>query len=193
MSLILASLGAYLLGSVPFAVWITRIKTGVDLRSMGSGHAGATNAMRAGGWFVGISVMLVDVGKGFLAAWLAAQAIDHPLAPVLAAAAVEAGHCWPALAGFRGGMGVAASGGAFLAVWPLGFVLGTGWAALLNLILRHTARANVVAGLTIAVVWWVFGASAWTVAVAAAAGWLVALRALADWDRVYSELWLDRR
>jgi len=189
---ILVPLASYLIGSLPFALWITRWKTGADLREAGSGHAGATNAMRSGGWGAGILVMLLDLGKGFLALSLAQAWTPQPLMLGLSAALLIAGHCWPVLAGFRGGMGMAPGGGALLAVWPLGFVLAIGLGALMQLIIRHSARGNIATAVLLAPLWLLFGAGARMVAVAIGAGAIVALRAGSDWGRVYRELWFDR-
>ena len=62
----------YLLGSLPFALWITRLVKGVDVRDGGSGHVTTTNTIRQAGWFAGALVFALDFGKGFLAVWLAA-------------------------------------------------------------------------------------------------------------------------
>lgn len=183
---------AYGLGSVPFAILLTRLRTGRDVRDIGSGHSGATNAMRAGGWKIGILVMVLDVAK----AWIPMKvALANQLAGpwlALTGAACVAGHCWPILAGFRGGMGVAVAGGAMLAFWPLGFVVAVGLASLLTLLLRHAARALVISGVLIAPVWYAFGGEAEALWIAAAVGGLVSLRALSNWTREYRELWLDR-
>ncbi|TET96786.1 MAG: glycerol-3-phosphate acyltransferase, partial [Anaerolineales bacterium] len=131
---------AYLLGSIPFAILVTRVKAGVDVRGSGSGHAGATNTMRAAGWAAGILVLATDIGKGCLAVWLAGRFGGTEAAPIVAAASVVIGHCWPIFAGFRGGMGMASGGGALLAVWPLGFVLAVGLGSALQLLIKHSAR-----------------------------------------------------
>lgn len=183
---------AYLLGSISFAVFLTRWKTGIDVRTQGSGHAGATNAMRTAGWGVGILVAVLDVGKGFLAVYMARQFGNLHWAPAIAAFMVCVGHCWPIFAGFQGGMGVGCAVGTMLAVWPFGFVLAVGLGALLQLTLRHSARANFFTGLLVAPVWALAGGKGPVVAVAVGAGVVVAYRALSDWRRVYRELWLDR-
>ncbi len=183
---------AYGLGSLPFALWITRWSTGDDIRRTGSGHAGATNVMRAAGWGVGAAVLLLDLGKGFLAMTLAMSLVDSPLGLGLAGAALVAGHCWPILAGLRGGMGMAAGGGALLAVWPLGFVLAVGLAALMQLLIRHSARGNFTGGLLLMPLWWLFGAGTQALAIAAGIGLVVSIRASSDWNRQYRELWFDR-
>lgn len=183
---------AYLLGSLSFAVWITRWKTGIDVRTVGSHHATATNTMRTAGWAAGIVVMVLDVAKGFLAVWLALRFGGWRFAPAVAVGLVVVGHCWPMFAGFRGGMGMGSGSGGLLAVWPFGFVLAIGLGAACQLIIRHSARANVVTGLLLSPLWIVFGAHPQAWSVAAVAGLVVAYRALSDWDRVYRELWWDR-
>lgn len=181
----------YLLGSIPFALLITRLRTGRDVRQFGSGHAGATNAMRVAGWGAGVLVVVLDIGKGAAAVWWASRYGPNGAA-VLAAAAVVIGHCWPAFARFRGGMGAATAAGAVLGAWPLGFVLAVGLAAAFTLLLRHAARANVVTGLILWLVILVFGGPAIAVWVGLAVGVIVAARGRSDWNRRYQELWLDR-
>jgi len=183
---------AYLLGSIPFAILVTRVKAGVDVRGSGSGHAGATNTMRAAGWAAGILVLATDVGKGYLAVWLAVRFGGTEVAPIVAAAGVVIGHCWPIFAGFRGGMGMASGGGALLAVWPLGFVLAVGLGSALQLLIKHSARGNVVTGLLLMPVWVLFGVNWTQLGVALVVGVVISGRAIADWNRVYRELWFDR-
>jgi len=114
---------AYLLGSVPFALLITRWRAGVDVRQVGSGHAGATNTMRAAGWGAGILVLLLDAAKGALAAAIPMLMGAPAWAMAIAGAAVVIGHCWPVFAGMRGGMGMASGAAALLVIWPFGFAL----------------------------------------------------------------------
>jgi glycerol-3-phosphate acyltransferase PlsY len=183
---------SYGIGSIPFAVWLTRWKTGNDIRQTGSGHAGATNAMRAAGWTTGILVMALDLAKGFLVVRIAMAWTPEPALLAISAALLVIGHCWPVFSGFRGGMGMAPGGGALLAVWPLGFVLAIGLGALLQLAIKHSARANIATAILLTPIWLLFGAGPQTVAVAIGAGAVVALRAASDWNRVYRELWFDR-
>jgi len=183
---------AYLLGSIPFAILVTRAKAGVDVRSTGSGHAGATNTMRAAGWVPGIIVVVADISKGYLAVWLAARFGGTEAAQVVAAACVVIGHCWPIFAGFRGGMGMASGAGALLAVWPLGFVLAPGLGSALQLLIKHSAKGNIVTGILLMPLWALFGANGTQLGVALAVGLVISGRALSDWNRVYRELWFDR-
>lgn len=183
---------AYVLGSLPFSMWVGRVFTGQDIRRSGSGHAGPTNVMRSAGWVAGLLALALDVGKGFAAVWLAHSLNTWAWMPAIAAALAVAGHCWPLFASFRGGMGMSPAGGALLAAWPLGFALAVGLAALTTLVIRHSARANIATGLLVAPLWALSGAAPPLVAVAAAAGIIVAARSSADWNRVYKELWWDR-
>jgi acyl phosphate:glycerol-3-phosphate acyltransferase len=117
-------IGAYLLGSISFSVIVVRLVRGMDVRSVGSGNAGATNAMRAAGKGVGVAVLLLDLGKG-IAAVAVPRSLDAP-PPVVGAAAVAVvlGHLFPVFFGFRGGKGVATSAGALGALAPAAMALG---------------------------------------------------------------------
>jgi glycerol-3-phosphate acyltransferase PlsY len=190
---ILIIVGAYLIGSIPFSIIATRLLKGTDVRTHGSGHAGATNTMRVAGWFPGIMVMILDIGKGAVVAWLATRFGAGSTIAWMATVSVVVGHCWPIFAGFRGGMGMATSGGALLVFWPLGFVLGIGLAAAMQLVVRHSARGNVATALLLAPLWLLFGASTLQAGAALAASLIIGVRATADWNRVYHELWFDRQ
>jgi glycerol-3-phosphate acyltransferase PlsY len=183
---------AYVLGSISFALLVTRWKAQIDVRTIGSGHATATNTMRAAGWMAGILVMVLDFTKGFLAVWFAQSVLDSVWGAVFAAGMVVIGHCWPFYVGFRGGMGMASGGGALCAIWPLGFVMAVGLGALLQLTVRHSAKANSLTGILLAPLWALFGVSMDALAAAGIVGFVLAIRAASDWRRVYRELWWDR-
>jgi glycerol-3-phosphate acyltransferase PlsY len=185
-------LSAYLIGSIPFAIILTRLLSGTDVRSQGSGHAGATNTMRAVGWLPGIFVMVLDIMKGVFSAWLTATFAPDPVVIWLAAALVIMGHCWPVFAGFRGGMGMATAGGVLLYTWPLGFVLGIGLAAAMQLIVRHSARANVATALLLTPLWLLFGVTSIQLGTVLASSLILGIRSTSDWRREYRELWFDR-
>jgi glycerol-3-phosphate acyltransferase PlsY len=182
----------YLCGSLPFAVWITRLVKGVDVRATGSGHATATNTIRQAGFLPGALVFILDVGKGFLPTWLALRFAPAVwIAPLTAALAVI-GHCWPLFAGFRGGMGLATANGSMVAAAPLAIFICYGLLILLTLLLRHSARASVLAGILFAPLLWLVGLRGPVLWIALAVGLVVAYRFLIDWNRKYRELWLDR-
>lgn len=109
--------GAYLLGSVSFAWWAARAK-GVDLRTVGSGNLGATNAGRVLGWHWFAIIFTLDLGKGLGPVLLARQADDAWL-PIAVAAAAVLGHVFTCFHGFKGGKAVATSLGVIIALAPL--------------------------------------------------------------------------
>lgn len=192
LRVMLVGIGSYLLGSIPFAILITRWRAGIDVRDVGSGHATATNTMRAAGWMAAIAVMLLDISKGFMAVWLTRRYAVFGWEPAIAAGMVIVGHCWPVFAGFRGGMGVACGIGALLATWPFGLVLAIGLGAVSQLLVRHSARGNALTGLLVGPLWLIFGAAWQEILLVAVAGLLLAYRARIDWRREYRELWWDR-
>lgn len=187
----------YLSGSLPFSVWVTRLVKGVDVREAGSGHATTTNTIRQAGFGWGALVAILDLAKGFIPVYLAlhvgrdALRISPYIIPLTAALAV-AGHCWPIFAQFRGGMGLAALGGALLAVNWFSVVIALGLLLTLVLVIRHSARASVLAGILVAPLFWLLNLRGMEMWVALAGGLVIAYRFLIDWNRKYRELWLDR-
>lgn len=114
---------AYLLGSLSGSLLLGRLR-GVDIRTQGSGNAGGTNAFRTQGWRFALGTVLIDIGKGALAAWLArcfavdAGPLDATGVLSLAVLAAAAGHVWPVFHGFRGGKGAGTLVGGLLLAWP---------------------------------------------------------------------------
>ena len=104
---------AYLLGSIPFGLILARQLGGHDVRKTGSGNIGATNVARVVGPAAGILTLLLDVGKGALAVWLAGRYSG------LAGIAALLGHCFPIWLKFKGGKGVATALGVFFVLAPL--------------------------------------------------------------------------
>jgi glycerol-3-phosphate acyltransferase PlsY len=182
----------YLSGSLPFSIWVTRYAKNVDVRDAGSGHATTTNTIRQAGFGWGALVGLLDLAKGFIPTYLAAQYSNETWAVALTAALAVAGHCWPIFAQFRGGMGLAAFGGALLAVNWVSFVIGLGLLLTLLLTIRHGARASVVTGVLMAPIFWLLNLHGMELWIALACGLVIAYRFLIDWNRKYRELWLDR-
>ena len=142
---LLLVVGAYLLGSVPSALFVVWLMTGEDIRNLGSGNIGATNATRAGGFRAGVVVTILDVAKGALPVW--AMSVFHPASAWLAAAMLAAvvGHCYPIWLKFRGGKGVATAFGAFLVLSPWSAVAGIALWLVVLLIWRRVSLASMVA------------------------------------------------
>jgi glycerol-3-phosphate acyltransferase PlsY len=182
----------YLSGSLPFAIWITRWVKGVDVRDAGSGHATTTNTYRQAGLVPGLLVFSLDVIKGFLPTWLALNFAPQTWMIILTAGMTVVGHCWPLFAGFRGGMGMATANGTLLALTPLVIIINGALLISLVLIIRHSARASVIAGLLFGPVMWLVGLRGTVIWMAVVVGVIIAFRFLIDWNRQYRELWLDR-
>jgi glycerol-3-phosphate acyltransferase PlsY len=111
---------AYLLGSLSGSLLLGKLR-GVDIRTVGSGNAGGTNALRTQGVKFALGTVLIDVGKGALATWLAWRFLPPAAAPAWLYACVlacAAGHVWPVFHGFRGGKGAATLVGGLAIAWP---------------------------------------------------------------------------
>lgn len=113
---------AYAIGSISGSLLLGRLR-GVDIRGEGSGNAGGTNALRVAGWRFAFGVVLIDIGKGVIAAGAVPLIASDPLANSLwCALAAVVGHIWPVWHGFRGGKGGATAVGGLLVVLPLGLL-----------------------------------------------------------------------
>jgi glycerol-3-phosphate acyltransferase PlsY len=150
-----AVLASYLLGALPFGFLMARAK-GIDLRKVGSGNIGATNAMRALGRPLGVTAFLLDFGKGWLpVAVLAPLAVGAASEPgalgalrLACGAAAVLGHCFPVYLGFRGGKGVATGCGAVVAWDPLVWLAGGLVWALVWKLSHYVGLASLAMGAT---------------------------------------------
>ncbi len=163
---------AYLLGSVPFGLLLTRFGGAGDLRAIGSGNIGATNVLRTGRKGLAAATLLLDLAKGSGAVLLARQLF--PGTEPIAAFAAVVGHCFPVWLRFNGGKGVATTMGVALGLaWPIGLVYAVVWigvllatrisslggmcavvaAPLAALALGYGPYAPVLTGLALLVVW----------------------------------------
>lgn len=133
---LLAAIGGYLLGSIPFGLVLTRAAGLGDIRAIGSGNIGATNVLRTGRKDVALATLLLDAGKAaialLLARWIAGAAgVEDEIQTQLgltAGAFAFLGHCFPVWLNFKGGKGVATFFGVLLAgIWPLGVAAGLVW------------------------------------------------------------------
>ena len=138
---------AYLIGSIPFALMLTRYR-GADLRSVGSGNLGATNVVRASGLPTGVTVAMLDVAKGaasvLVAGWLAPSAPAAPI-PALAGVAAVVGHVYPIWLRFRGGKGVATACGAFSVLTPAAIPVAVAVFTVTVWITRYVSAGSVLA------------------------------------------------
>lgn len=163
---LLLLLASYLIGAIPFGLVMARLIKGVDLRTVGSGNIGATNAMRVLGKPLGLLAFLLDFAKGFVpTAILAshAQVLDDQailLPDALAGTAAVLGHCFPVYLGFKGGKGVATGCGAIVGVNPYVFLAsGIVWIVTL-LAFRFVSLASLAMGVAFPVFAYLFDGKA---------------------------------
>ena len=140
---------AYLLGSLSGSLLLGRLR-GVDIRRLGSGNAGGTNALRTQGWKFALGTVVVDVGKGALAAWLALRwGGGADWLPYAAGTAAVVGHVWPVFHGFRGGKGAGTLVGVLLVLWPLAVAVLLGAWLLVLTATGYVGLATVLAAATL--------------------------------------------
>jgi len=158
----LMALGGYLLGSISGSLVLGRFR-GVDIRALGSGNAGGTNALRTVGWKFALGVVLIDVGKGVLAAAVlplilaSSGSAEWLLFGSVAGFAAVIGHIWPVYFRFKGGKGAGTAVGVVLGLAPwcilplltvwLVTIIGTGYVGL----------ATILAGLSLVPAMWLLG------------------------------------
>lgn len=146
---------AYLIGSIPSAVWVGKMFYKTDVREHGSGNAGATNVIRVLGYKAGIPVMLFDIFKGWFAVHLVYLFPHAAITPVfqtwlmivLAIAAVF-GHIFPVFAGFKGGKGVGTLAGVGIALYPIALLIALGIFVVTLIISRYVSLSSILAGIS---------------------------------------------
>lgn len=139
---IILVVASYFLGAFPTGFLLVRMSSRKDIREIGSGSTGATNVLRYGGWKMAIPVMVVDLLKGFLPAFLAVSLLADRRLAVWALLAAVVGHCYPVYLGFRGGKGVATTVGGFLYLAPLPLLISLGLTLLMLLCFRYVSLAT---------------------------------------------------
>ena len=167
---------AYLIGSVPFALILSRRSGADDLRLVGSGNVGASNVLRVLGVKSGVLVALLDASKGAATVALAARLDGGSAAPAVAGLAAIIGHVYPVWLGFRGGKGVATACGVFSVLAPMAAAPAFGIFMVSVWLTRYISLGSVLASAALPPIAWAMGGSAATVAVASAAAVLIVFR-----------------
>jgi len=155
-----AALAAFLLGAMPWGLWIGQRVKGVDIRQHGSGNLGATNVYRTLGPALGWAVFALDLGKGiaavYAAEWIAGDALPGGRAAWATVGALLAvlGHVFTPFAGWKGGKGVATTLGVVVALAPLASAVSFGVFVLALLVSRRISVGSIVAALLLPVLLW---------------------------------------
>lgn len=165
----------YLLGSLPFAVIVSRAFGLADPRSYGSGNPGATNVLRSGNKSAAVLTLLGDAAKGWLAVWLAGDFGAEPAAVAYTGLAAFLGHVFPVFLKFKGGKGVATAVGVLLGLSGLLALVCTAAWLLVAWFSRYSSLAAIVAALTAVLAGWLLLADPVT------AGCVSVLAALLIW------------
>jgi glycerol-3-phosphate acyltransferase PlsY len=156
MSIALAILFGYLLGSIPFGLILTRAAGGPDVRTIGSGNIGATNVLRTGRKGLAAATLICDMLKGTLAVLVAAYFAGHDAA-LAAGLGAFLGHLFPVWLRFEGGKGVATYIGVLLGlVWPAALIFGAMWIAV-AWAFRYSSLAALIASALTPLVLWLLG------------------------------------
>jgi glycerol-3-phosphate acyltransferase PlsY len=183
---LLTTIGAYLIGGIPFGLIIVKLMTGSDVRESGSGNIGATNVLRTTGPLAGILTLVLDAAKAWGAVWLADYLSGgSELWMSAAALAALAGHAWSIWIGFKGGKAVASFVGAYLYLTPvpllavvLLFVFIVAWT-------RYLSLGSIIAAGLFPIGCWMILHPAWPVLMSAiGAAVIIIYRHRANIDRI---------
>jgi acyl phosphate:glycerol-3-phosphate acyltransferase len=182
----LAVVIAYLLGGIPFGYLLVKFTKGADVRESGSGNIGATNVLRTSGPAVGITTLVLDIAKGYLAVWLAAELTGGaPQWTSLAALAVMAGHAYPVFLKFQGGKAVATFVGAFAYLTPLPLAAVLLLFIAVVVVTRYISVASILAAATFPFgVWMILHPPVQVTAAAFVAGAFIVYRHKSNWARL---------
>ena len=156
INLIVAIILAYLIGSIPTSVWIGRGFYGVDVRTKGSGNAGATNTIRVLGAKAGVPVLIFDIFKGWFAVYISRFFYDPSLSfpPDLAsfdfmlAVAAVVGHVFPVYVGFKGGKGIATLLGVGIALYPEAALIAIIIFIIVLVSFKYVSLASIIGAVT---------------------------------------------
>jgi glycerol-3-phosphate acyltransferase PlsY len=170
-------IASYLIGSVSFAVVVSKLMRLPDPHSYGSGNPGATNVLRTGNKVAALLTLLGDAAKGFVALMLARILVGTDVADwtlPLAAAAAFIGHLYPVFHGFKGGKGVATALGILLAInWVLGLMTLSTW-LIVAIFMRYSSLAALISALFAPLYFvFLFGTQPMAIAIAVMSGLLI--------------------
>ncbi len=153
---------AYLIGSIPTSIIVSKAVKGIDIREHGSGNAGGTNVMRVLGWKYGVLVIILDALKGVLAVVVVARLHygsmpfhnltpfdDFTLVQIIAGISAVIGHIWTIFAGFKGGKGIATALGMLLMIITVDLLIAIGVFILVVSISRYVSLGSILAAITV--------------------------------------------
>ncbi len=154
---------SYLIGSIPTSIIAGRLLKGIDIRDFGSGNAGGTNAFRVLGWKTGLTVTILDIVKGAVAAISVVVFFEsHPIGPLpdinpvalrlIAGLSAVFGHVFTVFAGFKGGKGVSTAAGMMFGIAPVTTLIVLGVFLLVVFLSRYVSVASILAAIAFPVI-----------------------------------------
>lgn len=162
LNLIFVIILAYLAGSIPTSIIVSKLVRGIDIREHGSGNAGGSNVFRVLGWKYGIFVILLDALKGALAVIIVARLYldsfpfknitpfdDFTLVQIICGVTAVVGHVWTVFAGFRGGKGIATGLGVLIIIVTIDMALALGIFFLVVTISRYISLGSIAAAVSV--------------------------------------------
>ncbi len=185
LKLLIAGVLAYLIGSFPTGVILSKLWGGIDVRQVGSTHTGTMNVTRSVSIGAGILTLFVDAAKGVIAVAIG-QALTHsPWSVTVTGVMATTGHCWPLYTGFHGGMGLATLGAIFLYLQPLAVLAVVPLWFVLHVVIRHPPRTTMALMLTVPLLLWLLGESLVVIVLGLLAGGVIFIKHIPDFNRVY--------
>jgi acyl phosphate:glycerol-3-phosphate acyltransferase len=181
-----AIVAAYCIGSVPFALLLTRCWGAADLRRVGSGNLGAANVMRSSGVTAGVLCAVLDIAKGAASVVVASQFSNHAAAPAAAGFAAVVGHVYPVWLRFRGGKGVATACGAFSVLAPTALPAVAAVFVVTVWMTKYVSLGSIVASIALPPLAYSLGSPPPVVIAAIAAATLIVFRHRSNLTRLLS-------
>ena len=177
-NVVIATVSGYLLGSIPSAYIVGRLKKGVDIRQVGGGNIGALNTAREIGLVPGLAVLLADIAKGAVAV-LIAQWLGLPLIWIfIAGFAAIVGHNWPVFLRFKGGKGAATTLGVLFALVPGEFAISLAIMVIVIVITSNVRLAIIVGLAVLPLIIWQLNGSGMLIAYSLALFFFLGVRSL---------------
>jgi len=185
LKLLIAGVLAYLIGSFPTGVILSKLWGEIDIRQVGSTHTGGMNVARSVSIGAGILTVLVDAAKGIIAVAIG-QALTHsPWSVTVTGVMATAGHCWPLYTSFHGGMGLTTLGAIFLYLQPLAVLAVVPLWFVLHIVIRHPPRTTIALMLAVPLLLWLMGEPPAVIVLGLLAGGVIFIKHIPDFNRVY--------
>lgn len=155
VKLIALSVLAFLIGSVPFSLIVAKLSKNIDIRKVGSKNVGATNVYRTCGAFYGIIAAILDIGKAGIFSITISFFFDYKIAAI-SSFFVILGHCYPIWLRFKGGKGVATTGGLFIVMNPIFALFVFIEFIIIVMLTKYVSLASLLSGITAVILFVVF-------------------------------------